>query len=108
MSFWERTKDRIKEINTTQDAIAQIIKVSPRTFRGWMSREIMPNADQVQLIARALKVDPEWLIFGTQHKNESRSIDLPTALHRQTAARLSGLTESQLKMINLMIDELQK
>ncbi len=108
MDFWVRTKQQIKDQNTTQDIIAQIIGVNVRTFQGWMSREIMPNADQVLLIARALKVNPEWLVFGTEHKSDSPSLDLPTALHHKVAAKLSGLNESQLTMINMMIDELQK
>ncbi len=108
MDFWVRTKQQIKDQNTTQDIVAQIIGVNVRTFQGWMSREIMPNADQVLLIARALKVNPEWLVFGIEHKSGLQSIELPTTLHHQVAAKLSGLTESQLKMINLIIDELQK
>jgi len=108
MDFWSRTKQRIKEIGCTQDSVAKTIGVSIRTFRGWLTRETMPNADQVLLIARALKVNPEWLVFGTEHKSGLQSIELPTTLHHQVAAKLSGLNESQLKIINLMIDEWKK
>jgi len=108
MDFWERTKSCIKRLGTNQNEIARDIGVSTRTFRGWMSRLIMPNADQVFMLARVLKVDPEWLVFGTYRRSGNPSVDLPTGLHQQVAAKLSELNESQLKTINALIDEFKK
>jgi transcriptional regulator with XRE-family HTH domain len=65
MDFWDRLKVEVKRNNTTQDWIAGKIGVSGRTFRGWVSRKIMPNADQAHALAQALGVTVEYLVTGS-------------------------------------------
>jgi len=62
--YWGRLKNEIKKQNTTQEWVAGQIGVSYRTFRGWMYRKIMPNADQVVAIAEALDTTVEYLVTG--------------------------------------------
>lgn len=64
MDFWERLKNEIKRQNTTQEWVAGKINVSYRTFNGWISRKIMPNADQAVSIAKLLDTTVEYLITG--------------------------------------------
>jgi transcriptional regulator with XRE-family HTH domain len=65
MGFWDRVKSEIKSQNTTQEWVATKAGQKLRTFQGWISREIMPNADQAQAIASALGVTVEYLVTGT-------------------------------------------
>jgi len=106
MDFWDRTKERIKDLDLTQDILANKIGVSSRTFRGWMSRKIMPKADQVLLIASHLKVNPEWLVFGSLSRSGETNLILPSLMHYQIANQLTTLKESQLKMLKSLIDNL--
>lgn len=66
MDFWERLKLTIKKENTTQEWVSSQIGRSFRTFRGWMSRKIMPPADDVVKIAEALHTTTEYLVTGKQ------------------------------------------
>ena len=65
MDVFDRIKFEVKRNNTTQDWVAGKIGVSERTFRGWLSRKIMPNADQACAIAKALGVTVEYLVTGS-------------------------------------------
>jgi transcriptional regulator with XRE-family HTH domain len=65
-SFWDRLKARIQTQNTTQEWVANIIGVPFGTFRKWMSRKTMPNADQAYSIAKTLDTTVEWLVGGEE------------------------------------------
>ncbi len=64
MDFWTRLKTLIKKENTTQEWVASKINVSYRTFNGWISRKIIPNADQAVSIAKVLGTTVEYLVTG--------------------------------------------
>jgi transcriptional regulator with XRE-family HTH domain len=66
METWDRIKLLITKQGTTQEAVALAIGVSPRTFRGWMSRRIMFNADQAVRIAKVLGTTVEYLVDGDE------------------------------------------
>ncbi len=44
------------------------MNVSYRTFNGWVTRKIMPNADQAVAIAEALDITVEYLVTGSLRK----------------------------------------
>ncbi len=71
MTFWDRLKNQIRKENTTQEWVAGQIDVSYRTFRGWVSRKIMPNADQAVAIAKALNTTVEYLVSGITEPGKS-------------------------------------
>jgi hypothetical protein len=64
MSFWENLKERISAEGTTQEWVSGKVGVHPVTFRRWVSKQIMPNADQAVIIARSLKTTVEYLVDG--------------------------------------------
>lgn len=68
MDFWDRTKREIKKQHTTQEWVATKAKINIPTFRGWITRRIMPNADQAVAIAEALDVSVEYLVTGHDRK----------------------------------------
>ena len=92
MSFWTRLKERIKSEKTTQEWVATKIGVSHRTFRGWLSREIMPNADQVIAIARLLGTTPEFLVTGQDPEGTSPEL-------RAIVNKIKRLPKEQQKVI---------
>ncbi|ADK81286.1 helix-turn-helix domain-containing protein [Sediminispirochaeta smaragdinae] len=69
MDFWERLKTLIKEQKTTQEWVANKTGVSFGTFRKWMSRKTMPNADQAVEIAEVLDTTVEYLVTGKNPDN---------------------------------------
>lgn len=82
MEFWNRVKDEIARQNTTQEWVAKKTNSNYRTFRGWVSREIMPNADQAVAIADALGTSVEYLVTGKrpEHLSETEKRLLGMAL----------------------------
>lgn len=64
MLFWENTKKRIKAENTTQEWVANETEISYETFRSWISKGILPRADQAVSIAKALNTTVEYLVTG--------------------------------------------
>ena len=68
MEFWQRAKRLIQSQNTTQEWVANHCGIEPDKFRRWVSRPIMPNADQATMIANALGVTVEYLVTGKEIK----------------------------------------
>lgn len=88
MQFWERVKAEIKEQNTTQGWIAGQIPVPADLFRRWISKNIMPNADQAVAIAKALGTSVEALVTGMETPSEMR-----TGIPALRAILVSGIPE---------------
>lgn len=91
MDFWDRVKQRIKNLNTTQEWVAKKAGIGLGTFHGWIAKGVLPRADQAVSIAVALDSTLEYLILGdlpvVQKSNIRLSVD----------AILDHLTESQLQ-----------
>ena len=64
MSIWDRIREEIAAQNTTQEWVATKVGVRADLFRRWMSRQTMPNADQVARMAEALGTTVEYLVTG--------------------------------------------
>lgn len=82
MEIWERIREKVSEQNTTQEWVSSKIGVRPDLFRRWMSKRIMPNADQAVAIAEALGTSVEFLVTGKrpEHLSETEKRLLGTAL----------------------------
>jgi transcriptional regulator with XRE-family HTH domain len=65
-SFWKRTNELIKRQKTKQEAIAACCGIKYQTFRGWVTRETYPAADETYRIAQALGVSVEFLVTGRE------------------------------------------
>jgi len=64
MEFWERVKILVIKQNTKLSWVAETCGFNTRTFQGWITKEIMPNADQAYKIAKVLDTSVEYLITG--------------------------------------------
>lgn len=91
MDFWDRVNESVKSQRTTQEWVAGRAGISHNTFRGWISKKVLPRADQAQAIAKALGVTVEYLVTGADNT------DPWLTDHRQLVADLKALTPESLK-----------
>ena len=83
MDFLDRVKLEIKRQNTTQVWVAEKCGISFSTFRGWLSKKRLPNANQAVAIAKVLGVTVEYLVTGedpTQWRPHARIADIVESL----------------------------
>jgi hypothetical protein len=64
MDFWTRLKTMIRDNNTTQEWVANKIKVPFSTFRKWFTRKTYPDAKESVDIAKLLNTTVEYLVTG--------------------------------------------
>ena len=67
MMYWERVKEVIQAQNTTQEWVSKKSQIKFGTFRGWITKNRLPNADQAVSIAQALDTTVEYLVTGTDY-----------------------------------------
>jgi len=59
-----RVKERYRELGMTGKQLAQDIGVSQNTMSSIVKGENVPGIDKMLLIAQALNVSLDWLVFG--------------------------------------------
>lgn len=64
MNMSDRIRQRRKELNLTQQALADLTGVNRVTVTGWEKDDYQPNGANLQALANALKCDPLWLVSG--------------------------------------------
>jgi len=64
MNMGERIRQKRKELNLTQQALAEKAGVNRVTVTGWEKDDYQPNGANLQALADALKCDPNWLVSG--------------------------------------------
>lgn len=64
MNMSDRIRQRRKELNLTQQALADLAGVNRVTVTGWEKDDYQPNGANLQALANALKCDPLWLVSG--------------------------------------------
>ena len=65
MDFWDRLRAEVKRNNTTQEWVAEQVGGPFGTFRKWLARRTMPNADQMLTLAKVLGTSVESLMAVT-------------------------------------------
>ena len=90
-AFWNRVKIRIKEKAVTQDAAARACGLSPVTFRGWMSKGMIPPLSCAYRLARYLGVSLDYLISGKGTDNISH-------VHEEVLSLLHKAGEKLIKI----------
>ena len=64
MDFWLRVKEKIRQENTTQEWVANECGINVSTFRGWITKKVMPDVESALAIAVALNTNIEYLVLG--------------------------------------------
>ena len=100
MEFFDRVKEEIKKQNTTQEWIAKKCNISVSTFKGWISKERVPNVKQAVAIAQTLGISVEYLVTGEKIGEDSLSIEL----HKNP--KVKHLAELSLMLSDTRLDDL--
>lgn len=64
MLFWTNVNNLIKSQKTTQEALCKETNLSLNTLRGWVSKNVLPRADEAVRIAKSLNTTVEYLVTG--------------------------------------------
>ena len=62
MSFPSKLKELRQARNLTQDQLAELIEVSPRTYRGYEAGKTMPRIATIKKIVIALEITADELL----------------------------------------------
>lgn len=69
--FSERLKLACEKLNLPEKGrgkqIADFMKITPKAVSKWLNAETMPSTSNIYLLAKYLKVTPEWLTFGDKN-----------------------------------------
>lgn len=66
IDFWKRINFLIKNSGTKQQSVAELCNIPYQTFRGWVTRQVFPDALQSVKIAKALNTTVEYLVTGVE------------------------------------------
>ena len=66
MLFWTNVNNLNKLQKITQEALCKEVCISLNTLRGWVSKNVLPRADEAVKIAKALNTTVEYLVTGEQ------------------------------------------
>lgn len=67
MSIGKRISQARKEINVSQEKLAELINVSRQSISKWESDQVIPDTENLIALAQALCVSVEWIISGSHH-----------------------------------------
>ena len=103
MDFPENLRRLRMEKGWSQQALSELLHVSPKTVSKWETGENRPDLDTVVQLARLCHVTTDSLLLGTEG-NESDGIPLPFAFLRgilpaETLAAASGVSEEAVEAI---------
>lgn len=60
--FAERLRARRNRLNLSQDELAELAKVSPRSIFAWEKGQNMPNSNKLRQLSDALSCGQDWLL----------------------------------------------
>ncbi len=80
--FWNNVNALIKTRKMTQDNLCSQTGISLNTLRGWVSKNILPRADEAVAIAQSLGTTVEYLVTGKTGSNEKVRELLMTVLEQ--------------------------
>lgn len=88
--FATRLTEIMKETNTTQATLGDVVDVKRQTISLYMNGQSEPNAKQLTAIAKHLKVSSDWLLGLSEY----RSVETG-----QLSIKDLGLSEGAIKML---------
>lgn len=92
METWkDRARLRMKELGTTQEALAEVFDMTTAGMQKWLAGTRQPSLDEINRIADHLKVPRTWLTHGLQ---TDATIDGLDAIAQATLRKLIELERS--------------
>ena len=70
MTIGERILNLIKEKGMTQKEFSDLTGIPQSTLSCWKTKKQSPGMDKLQVICDVLKVDPYYLVSGTEMKDK--------------------------------------
>lgn len=70
----QRLRELKDEIGLTQERLAVELDVTQGSIANWINGRREPNIEQFEALAKALDVDPRWLVFGPYHDHEAEHL----------------------------------
>ena len=89
-TFWKRVKTIIKERNTTEKQTAETLNIPLGTWRGWVTKSIIPSASHCIKIAKHLNVSLDYLLIGKEQNSQSKISEIRDLLEKVNS-KLSAL-----------------
>jgi transcriptional regulator with XRE-family HTH domain len=89
-TFWNRVKALIKGRNVTQEITAKECGINFNTWRGWGSKNIVPNVVDCIKIAKYLDVSLDFMLTGKERNSQAKIMYLKSLLEK-TIAKLNTL-----------------
>ena len=89
-TFWNRIKTLIKNKKVTQEITAKACRISYNTWRGWVSKNIIPHVIDCIRIAKYLDVSLDFLLTGKERNSQAKIAELQ-ALLEKASKKLSVL-----------------
>lgn len=74
-TFQKRLKEAMKEKGLTNKELAQIVDCSEVTIKFWRTGKTFPYPENLEQLATALDVYPEWLSGDKDYKNATEEIN---------------------------------
>ena len=90
IAFWKRVKTIIKAHNVSQEKFAAHIGIPLATLKGWMYHNRVPDVETAYVIAAALGVTLDYLVFGKENDTIQEEKKRRSAV-KEAAARLLTL-----------------
>lgn len=88
----ERIKARRAQLNITQLSLAKMLGVSRVSVTKWETGVTKPDGENLHMLAKALDVSPEWLLFG---ENEPCATELVSSRRRVTVSQVPVISAVQ-------------
>lgn len=69
-TWYTRAKDRLKQIERTQDWLADQFGMTPGGMQKWLSGAREPSLENIIRIAGLLRCSPAWLLLGMAEEDQ--------------------------------------
>ena len=74
--YWDRVKCLLKTQNKSQKELCEITGLNLGSFKGWLVKERLPDAEDSVKIAAALNTSVEYLVTGHEANLYKEKYDL--------------------------------
>ena len=89
-TFWNRVKTLLKEKKISETTAAKECGIPPNTWRGWVTKNIIPSLHDCVVLSKFLKVSLDYLAYGKE-RNPQKKIDDIQSLLKKAGEKLNKL-----------------
>lgn len=102
--FREKVKELMNQENITQKQLSELSGITESSISRYLTGERTPRIDIIINFAKALKVDPDYLIRNDEELNEKEEAYIQC--HTMLARNKNNLSEAERnKLISLLVSQ---